>query len=110
MITIDSQDPEPLAEFWAAATGYDILDTNDGWFFILTAEGAPVTLAIQKVDDPVTPGKNRIHFDNTVTDMDAEAERLVALGASIVERRGDENFAWITLADPQGNEFCIAAE
>ena len=30
------------------------------------------------------------------------------MGASLVERRGDESFRWVTLADPDGNEFCVA--
>jgi hypothetical protein len=35
--------------------------------------------------------------------MDEEAERLVALGATVVER-----FAGITvMRDPEGNEFCV---
>jgi hypothetical protein len=27
-----------------------------------------------------------------------------------VGRRGDESFSWVTLADPDGNQFCVAAQ
>ena len=64
-------------------------------------------MAFQKVDDP-TPGKNRIHVDLMADDLDAEVDRLVEAGAGLVERRGDESFRWVTLTDPDGNEFCVA--
>ncbi len=37
-----------------------------------------------------------------------EAERLLALGAShLADHRRFDSSGWITLADPEGNEFCI---
>ena len=35
-------------------------------------------------------------------------DRLLDAGATLVARRGEEHFRWVTLADPQGNEFCVA--
>jgi predicted enzyme related to lactoylglutathione lyase len=69
----------------------------------LVARGA----VVQKVDD-ATPGKNRLHLDLSATDLDAEVDRLVEAGATLVGHRGDESFRWVTLADPHGNEFCVA--
>ncbi|HYJ55035.1 MAG TPA: VOC family protein [Mycobacterium sp.] len=54
------------------------------------------------------PGQGRLHVDFTVPDLDAEVDQLIVAGASLVGRRGDENFHWVTLADPQGNQFCVA--
>jgi len=35
-------------------------------------------------------------------------ERLLALGASqLADHRRPDGSGWITLADPEGNEFCI---
>lgn len=107
MITVDTTDAEGLAAWWAEQTGARIVDTNDGWFVILAGGGVPGRLAFQKVDE-VTPGKNRVHLDLTADDLEAETERLLAAGASLVERRGTEDFRWNTLTDPQGNEFCVA--
>ena len=56
--------------------------------------------------------KNRIHFDlrpNAGT-RDQEVERLVALGATVFEDHGDihgPGIGWVTLLDPEGNEFCV---
>ena len=109
MVTIDTSDAESLSQWWAEQTGAEIAQTNDGWFVVLKGGGLPALLAFQKVDDP-TPGKNRVHLDLTAADLDGEVDRLVAAGATIVGRRGDENFRWVTLADPQGNQFCVAAQ
>lgn len=105
MITCDSTDPVRLASWWAEQVGGDVADPFGGTYLLVT--GGPVTMAFQKVDDP-TPGKNRLHLDLTAEDLDAEVERLTSNGAGLVGRRGDESFRWVTLSDPDGNEFCVA--
>ncbi len=105
MITCDSLDPVSLAAWWADQVGGQVADPYGGEYLMLS--GGPVMLAFQKVDNP-TPGKNRLHLDLTASDLDAEVERLLASGAGLVERRGDESFRWVTLTDPDGNEFCVA--
>ena len=48
--------------------------------------------------------KNRQHFDlRAMGPVNAEVERLVALGASIIGEDGDLT----VMADPEGNEFCV---
>lgn len=107
MITTDTTEPESLAAWWAAQTGAEIAGTNDGWFVIIRGGTLPVWMAFQKVEQ-VAPGKNRIHLDLHAPDLDSEVDRLQAAGAAVVARRGDESFRWVTLADPQGNEFCVS--
>jgi hypothetical protein len=106
MVTCDVTDPLPLGTWWAGALGGQVVDPYGGSFVLVV--GGPVMLAFQQVDDP-TPGKNRLHLDLTASDLDEEVERLVGLGATLVERRGDDDFRWTTLTDPGGNEFCVAA-
>jgi hypothetical protein len=107
MITCDSTDPVPLAAWWAEQVGGEVADPYDGAYLLVS--GGPVILAFQKVDDPTT-GKNRLHLDLTAADLDTEVDRLLAAGAGLVERRGDESFRWVTLTDPDGNEFCVAGQ
>ncbi|WP_413451862.1 VOC family protein [Georgenia phoenicis] len=107
MVTFDTTDADSLATWWAEQTGGEVVERNDGWFVMVAGGTLPVRLAFQKVDDP-TPGKNRIHLDLVAEDLDAEVDRLLAAGATLVARRGDESFRWVTLADPQGNQFCVA--
>ncbi|MFT3900549.1 MAG: VOC family protein [Gordonia sp. (in: high G+C Gram-positive bacteria)] len=108
MITFDTLDPLPLARWWADQTGGTIVEENEGWFVtVATGEGKPM-LAFQKVDDP-TPGKNRVHLDLITEDREAEVQRLLAGGATLVARREMPGLEWVTLADPDGNQFCVAA-
>jgi hypothetical protein len=107
MITIDTTDAMKLGGWWAEQLGATVGETNDGYYVMVSGGGLPGLLSFQKVDDP-TPGKNRIHLDLTAEDLDAEVDRLLGAGATLVARRGDENFRWVTLADPDGNQFCVA--
>jgi hypothetical protein len=54
--------------------------------------------------------KNRIHFDLTPTDRtrDEEVERLLAHGATVhQDLRKEDGGGWVTMLDPEGNEFCV---
>ena len=53
--------------------------------------------------------KNRVHLDLHADDRAAEVERLIALGATHVHDKDEWGISWTTLADPEGNEFCVAA-
>lgn len=108
MVTVDTQDARALAQWWADQTGAMVADDYEGWFVTVKGGGLPVTLAFQRVDDP-TPGKNRLHLDLSAADVDAEVDRLVAAGATLVQRRGQQDFHWVTLSDPDGNQFDVAA-
>ncbi|MBO0895820.1 VOC family protein [Arthrobacter sunyaminii] len=109
MVTINTTDAEPLARWWAEQTNAEITQTNEGWFVVLEGGGLPVMLAFQKVDDQ-SVAKNSIHLDLAAPDLDAEVDRLLTAGATLVERRGEKSFRWVTLADPHGNEFDVAEQ
>jgi hypothetical protein len=54
--------------------------------------------------------KNRVHLDLSPVGLtrEEEVDRLVALGATQVgDFRREDGSGWITLTDPEGNEFCI---
>jgi hypothetical protein len=56
--------------------------------------------------------KNCLHFDlmPIARARDEEVDRLLAVGASLVDdRRGENGRGWVVLADPEGNEFCVEA-
>jgi catechol 2,3-dioxygenase-like lactoylglutathione lyase family enzyme len=108
-ITFDTTDPEPLARWWADRFGAEIVANMDGFFVLVAGGSLPAQLAFQKVDGP-TPGKNKLHLDvRTDDDLDVEVARWVDAGATSLGRRNAGDFQWITLTDPDGNEFCIAA-
>ena len=55
-------------------------------------------------------GKNRIHWDVRLggDDKSAAREKLEARGATFLWEASQGPHAWFTMADPEGNEFCIS--
>ncbi len=53
--------------------------------------------------------KNRLHLDLRVGTDDVEEvrRRLVERGARVLHDGRQGPYAWVTMADPQGNEFCV---
>jgi predicted enzyme related to lactoylglutathione lyase len=111
MVTIDSTEPERLVEFWTAALGYRVEKDWSGHYVMLAPpEGSPpgaVRVSVQRAEQ-TAPGKNRLHLDLVAADRPAEVERLVGLGATVVAERSAGGHHWVVLADPGGNQFCVA--
>ncbi len=123
-ITFDCAEPKRLAAFWAAALGYQIGEDDPDFIQTMRDYGHdPDASASVEPPDPTQPrlyfnrvlepkvGKNRVHIDLGVVDMDAEVARLESLGARVVRRVtntvGPYSETWTTMADPEGNEFCV---
>lgn len=109
-LTLDCADPERLAAYWTAALGYERVAAVDNFVVLGPAAGtAGPKLALQGVPEPRS-SKNRMHLDLWVEDIEAEADRLEALGAKRLrdEPLAEHGLRWIQLADPEGNEFCVA--
>ncbi|THV33447.1 VOC family protein [Glycomyces buryatensis] len=134
-LTLDCADAQRLAAFWKTALGYidepppapfktreewlaqfepaeDESDDDGAW--LCDPGGVGPRLSILKVPEPKTV-KNRLHIDIRVpvdgsrarqwAQLKAEAERLVAAGGTILEEFEGHH---LLMADPEGNEFCIA--
>jgi catechol 2,3-dioxygenase-like lactoylglutathione lyase family enzyme len=119
-LAIDCADPDGLARFWCSVLGYEVQDEEDGLVTIgspvapdgkTRAGPVPPTLTFARVPEGKT-AKNRVHLDINPTDQDQgeEVRRLLDLGArhADVGQTGEES--WVTLADPEGNEFCVLAD
>ncbi|MFR9795444.1 VOC family protein [Streptomyces sp. MS06] len=65
-------------------------------------------LLFQRVPEPKT-AKNRLHLDLHPGEgrRESEVERLRSLGASVARRVKEPSGAWVVMADPEGNEFCV---
>jgi predicted enzyme related to lactoylglutathione lyase len=109
MITFDCSDPATLAGWWAEQFDGTAQELLPGEFFAVTRPEGP-RLGFQKVSDP-TPGKNRVHLDFGVEDVDAEVARLKSAGATEKGGRAiSDTFRWVVMADPEGNVFCVAGQ
>jgi hypothetical protein len=65
-------------------------------------------LLFQRVPEAKTV-KNRLHLDLHPGDglRAGEVERLRGLGASVLREVKEPSGAWVVMADPEGNEFCV---
>jgi hypothetical protein len=135
-VVVDSADPHTLADWWAEALGWTVEPSDEAFIKRMIAEGHATDadtkthngalvwatgqairhpdggprdrVLFQKVPEPKTV-KNRVHLDIRVGQdkVDAEVERLTALGATYHHRGNEGPHFWITITDPEGNELCI---
>ncbi|MFD6071394.1 MULTISPECIES: VOC family protein [Amycolatopsis] len=123
--TIDSVDPRRLADFWCGVLGYVVYEDKNGSTVAIgpdpeepdeqrlaaLRDGPAVpNMVFVRVPEAKTPVKNRLHFEICPIDSDqqTELERLLALGASKTDVGQGDGRSWVVLADPEGNEFCLA--
>ena len=107
-LSFDCADPLRVADFWAAALGYEPDPDNDeDLAFLSDPSGATRGMFFQKVPEPKT-AKNRVHLDVRPSgSMAAEVERLLALGATQRRYIEEGGSFWTQMRDPEGNEFCV---
>ena len=110
-VTVDCRDPQGLARFWCALLGVEVRGTWEQYVGLTpTAPGLP-RLVFQRTADP-RPAKNTLHLDLHVPadDLPAAVEHALGLGATLVHQHDEDAVTWRTLADPEGNVFCLVAE
>ena len=135
-VTFDCADPERVARFWCEVLGYVVPpppegfagwddyertlppEAQDGSFACVDPTGAGPRLFFQRVPEGKV-AKNRVHLDvragtglvgaERQATLEAEGDRLVALGATKVRMMvADEvNESCLVMQDVEGNEFCL---
>ncbi|MFF5127594.1 VOC family protein [Streptomyces syringium] len=135
-ITFDCANPERVARFWCEVLGYVVPPPPEGFatwedfdrtlpperqgsaFVCVDPTGAGPRLFFQRVPEGKV-AKNRVHLDvragtglvgdERLATLEAECERLVALGAvrMYVLHADGVNESCIAMQDIEGNEFCL---
>ncbi len=133
-VSFDTADPHAQARFWCEVLGYRVEDHSE---FVdglvqsgrmraadrVTVDGRSAFREVATATDPAGEGprlffqlvpegktaKNRVHLDVPVPEdrKQAEVERLTALGARLLWVTSDRGPTTYTMADPEGNEFCL---
>ncbi len=114
LVALDCPDPEALAAFYSAITGWPVDDDDDDgdWIELNSETGA--TIAFQRVSDhqpPVWPGNDhpqQLHIDFDVMNLDVGEEQVLALGARKAEFQPGETFR--VYLDPAGHPFCLVLD
>lgn len=135
-VTFDCAEPERVARFWCEVLGYVVPPPPEGFaswdefnrslpperqdsaFACVDPTGAGPRLFFQRVPEGKT-AKNRVHLDvragtglegdERLSTLEAERDRLVALGATCVRVMRADGFeeSCIVMQDIEGNEFCL---
>jgi catechol 2,3-dioxygenase-like lactoylglutathione lyase family enzyme len=105
-IVVDSRDPARLARWWAEVLGFRVTFEKPDLVAIAGSDESHPGISFVPVTEEKA-GKNRLHLDLAPDDQPAEIERLVDMGARHVDIGQPAGAAWMVLADPEGNEFCV---
>jgi predicted enzyme related to lactoylglutathione lyase len=94
-----------MTRFWG-----ELLDVEfqvvEHFGFLAHATDRNVTIWLQQVPEEKA-GKNRVHLDMVVGDLDAALERVTSLRGGVGERSEWHGFVWNTCTNPEGNVFDI---
>jgi hypothetical protein len=86
------------------------LDSEAARRWVRTPQPPPRNLVIrvllQRTDDEKV-SKERMHLDLETDDIEAEVQRLEALGATRYDHQQERGFDFWVMRDPWGNEFCV---
>ena len=103
-VSLDCPDPRRLGAFYLALLGGRELWATESSVGVDVAGLVLVMQRVEPYEPPVWPGREIVHLDLTAADIDAEAERAVALGATSPEQPDPR---WRVLRDPAGHPFCL---
>ena len=136
-VVIDCADPSGLAPFWAKVLGYIEQPPPEGsatwedWArehdipeedwnkasAVVDPDGKGPRFYFQQVPEGKVV-KNRVHVDVFVAEgfsgderrakQEEEALRVQSLGGTKIRSFDERDEFWIVMADPEGNEFCLA--
>ncbi|MEK8072876.1 VOC family protein [Rhodococcoides navarretei] len=135
-VVVDSVNPHALAKWWAQTLGWQVEPSDEDFIRemvaaghardedTITFEGVLVWRAGAGIVDAGSPGtprvlfqsvpeaktvKNRLHLDIRVgDDRESVVTELEERGATVLHRGQQGPSVWITMTDPEGNEFCVS--
>jgi hypothetical protein len=135
-VTVDSRDPHGLADWWAETLEWEVEPSDPDFIRRMIAagyasegdttthrgvlvwrtgaairhpEGRSPRVLFQHVPEGKSV-KNRLHLDVRVGPDAVEATRaaLERRGATFLHVGHEGPRSWATMADPEGNEFCVS--
>ena len=86
-VVLDCRDAFAQATWWATVLGHDVSERNTGEYEVSRPSSGRTPLYFMTVPEPKTV-KDRLHLDLTVDEpLDDGVARLVAIGATVLDRR-----------------------
>lgn len=115
-VTFAARKPKVLGAFWSAVTGYAVVEASDDYVRLQATDNRSVRHLIFYRTERQTAATDQIHLELAARDPRTEIDRLIDLGAQLVDPTVDgqptwregNGTTWVVLRDPEGNRFCIA--
>ncbi|MDK1348774.1 VOC family protein [Streptomyces sp. 378] len=115
-VVLDCPDPRELARFYAQVGGGTPAGDDPDWVVLRVPDGP--RLAFQRSPGYTAPewpradrNAQQFHLDfdagSTWEEIDAAEERVLALGARVLDKEDDEKKDFRVYADPVGHPFCL---
>ena len=101
VIDCQTEQVDSAAAFWSGALGWParpLPDQADPNYRLFETPPSEVTVLVQAVSHP-----SRVHIDIETDDVEAEAARLIGLGATVVAHPP----GWFVLRAPGGHLLCV---
>ncbi len=101
IVDCEGGDLDEAASFWGQALGYDVMplgDPENEKYREFDTGPHGLQIEVQRVDHP-----SRLHLDIETDDIEAEVQRLEALGA----KRLEQIRTWWVMEAPTGHRFCV---
>jgi hypothetical protein len=109
---IDVSDLGQGVTFWTAALDgveEETSETSREIYRSIRLPDSEIRILLQKTGDRKI-SKERMHIDLETDNVEAEVERLEALGAVRWDHQQERGFDFWVLHDPWDNEFCVLQE
>lgn len=115
-VVLDCPDPSELGVFYAAVAGGTPVAEDEDWVVLQVPSGP--RLAFQRAPGFTPPAwpaadhdSQQFHLDfdagGTWEEVDAAEEKVLALGARVLDREDYEKKDFRVYADPAGHPFCL---
>lgn len=116
---IEQPPPEGFATWDDFADSVEMpLEERNNYGAVINPQEPGKRILFQKVPEGKT-AKNRVHLDvhaggdhgvdraERAVRVEEHVTRLLAVGATELARYDEYGTAWVVMADPEGNEFCV---
>lgn len=112
-VGIDVAELAPMADFWECLIGYERIEDTPQHVYLVHPQRATMGIYLHKVPEGRPPGKNRLHLELWVDDLDQARARVGELGGRTVTdfsagSPDEPEMSFAVFEDPEGNVFCLA--
>jgi hypothetical protein len=111
-ISLDCNDPQKLAKFWADLLGGNIAFSVEHFVAVKLDSMWITAVKVEDYSPPTWPENEipkQMHLDLAVTDLTAASARAISLGATESPTQPSPD-TYIVMLDPAGHPFCLTTQ